>query len=65
MRNELNPMVQFALAELEKKRKQSEFDKEFYVDVATGKTKKRLYVNQKPRPRNFGEPKEQDDEQSD
>lgn len=56
MRNELNPMVQFALSELEKKRKQSEFDQEFYIDVATGKTVKRLYTNNKQRPRNFGKP---------
>ena len=55
----LNPL-EMVLEDAKKKA----FDREYYVDVATGETKKRLYVNQKPRPRNFGEPK-QDDEQSD
>ena len=54
MKNELNPVVQIALAELDKKHKQSEFDKEFYIDIATGKIAKRLYVSKKPRPRKFG-----------
>jgi hypothetical protein len=32
------------LNELEKKRRQSEFDHDYYIDVATGEVKKRLYV---------------------
>ena len=39
-----NPLTQFVLNELEKKRRKSEFDHDYYIDVATGEVKKRLYV---------------------
>lgn len=39
-----NPLTQFVLNELEKKCRKSEFDHDYYIDVATGEVKKRLYV---------------------
>ncbi len=42
-----NPLTQFVLNELEKKRRKSEFDHDYYIDVATGEVKSRLYVKSK------------------
>lgn len=39
-----NPLTQFVLNELEKKRRKSEFDHDYYIDVVTGEVKSRLYV---------------------
>ena len=44
MRNEQNPIVQLVTAAFEKKLRQSEFDHDYYIDVASGEVKKRLYV---------------------
>jgi len=42
-----NPIVQLVTAALEKKLRKSEFDHDYYIDVATGEVKKRLYVKRK------------------
>ena len=47
MSNKNNPVTQFVLNELEKKRRKSEFDHDYYIDVATGEVKRRLYVKSK------------------
>ena len=47
MPNRNNPVTQFVLNELEKKHRQSEFDHDYYFDVATGEVKRRLYVKSK------------------
>ena len=39
-----NPIVQIVTAAFEKKLRQSEFDQDYYIDIATGEVKKRLYV---------------------
>jgi len=44
MLNKNNPVTQLVLNELEKKRRKSEFDHDYYIDVATGEVKRRLYA---------------------
>lgn len=44
MPNRNNPLTQFVLNELEKKRRKSGFDHDYYIDVATGEVKRRLYA---------------------
>lgn len=59
MPNKNNPVTQFVLNELEKKRRKSEFDHDYYIDVATGEVKRRLYVNNKQKSKNSEEKKEE------
>jgi len=53
-------MASFIQQQLLKMQRQRDFDREFYVDVATGRTKRRLYVNKKSRAR-FDKKKEVED----
>jgi hypothetical protein len=46
MPNRNNPLTHFVLNELEKKRRKSGFDHDYYIDLATGEVKKRLYVKE-------------------
>ena len=55
----INPIVQIVTAAFEKKLRQSEFDHDYYIDVATGEVKKRLYVNNKQKSKNSEEKKEE------